>query len=127
MTRLGSKLPFGQAAEEVWLNRDVKVSEATVRRVTEGHGQAAEAIARAEVEELERKIEPAEATPEKIMMSADGAYIALTTGEWREVKTVAIGEFEQEWHSQKGEMVVTTKNLSYFSRSYRVREFERMG
>jgi hypothetical protein len=61
------------------------------------------------------------------MMSADGAYIALTTGEWREVKTVAIGEFEQEWHSQKGEMVVTTKNLSYFSRSYRVREFERMG
>jgi hypothetical protein len=127
MTRLGSKLPFGQAAEEVWLNQGVKVSEATVRRVTEGHGQAAEAIARAEVEELERKIEPAEATPEKIMMSADGAYIALTTGEWREVKTVAIGEFEQAWNSKKGEMVVTTKNLSYFSRSYRVREFERYG
>lgn len=125
MTRLGSKLPFEQAAEEVWCNQGVKVSEATVRRTTEGHGQAAEAIARAKVEELEREMEAAAAMPEQIMVSADGAFIALTTGEWREVKTVAIGEFEQVWNGKKGEMEVHSHNLSYFSRMYPVREFER--
>ena len=125
MTRLGSKLPFEQAAEEVKFNQGVKVNEATVRRTTEGYGVAAEAIARAEVEELERKMEPAEAKPEQVMVSADGVFIALTTGEWREVKTVAIGEFEKIWNSKKGEMEVHSHNLSYFSRTYPVREFER--
>ena len=125
MTRLGSKLPFEQAAEEVRLGQGVRVSEATVRRKTEEYGKMAETIARTEVEELEQEMKPAQAKPERVMVSADGAFIALTSGEWREVKTVAIGEFEKGWNSKKGEMEVHTHNLSYFSRTYPVREFER--
>jgi len=125
MTRLGSKMPFAQAVEEVWLNQQIKVTESTLRRVTERHGQAAEEIERAEVERLEKEMLPSKATPEQMMISADGAYIALTTGEWREIKTVVIGETERVWNKKKGEIEVKTKNPTYFSRSYRVREFER--
>lgn len=125
MTRVGSKMPFAQAVEEVWLNQQTEVTESTLRRVTERHGQAAEEIERAEVERLEKEMLPSKATPEQMMISADGAYIALTTGEWREIKTVVIGETESVWNKKKGKIEVKTKNPTYFSRSYRVREFER--
>jgi hypothetical protein len=49
----------------------------------------------------------------------------LTNGQWREVKTMVVGEFESVWHGKKGELEVKTRDISYFSRSYRVREFER--
>jgi len=59
------------------------------------------------------------------VMSADGAFIGLTNGEWREVKTVAIGEFSTQWDAKKSELEVKSTKLSYFSRSYPAREFER--
>jgi hypothetical protein len=57
-------------------------------------------------------------------VSADGATIRLTNGEWREVKTVVVGEFESDWNEKTSEVEVKTKDISYFSRSYRIREFE---
>jgi hypothetical protein len=38
---------------------------------------------------------------------------------------MAVGRFETEWRSKKGRTEVKTKDLTYFSRSYRIREFER--
>jgi len=56
ITRLGSKMPFAQAVEEIWLNQQIEMTESTLRRVTERHGQAAEEIERAEVERLEKEM-----------------------------------------------------------------------
>jgi hypothetical protein len=84
MTRLGAKLPFREAAEEVWFSYHTRVAEATLRRVTHRHGAAAEALVRQEVEALERDALEATARPGRL-----------------------------------------PNHLSYFSRSYPVRDFER--
>jgi hypothetical protein len=125
MTRLGSKMPFGQAVEEIWLGEKTQIEESALRKTTYRHGETAEAIERDKVEQLEREMTASTAQPKQIMVSADGAFIHLTSGEWREVKTMVVGEFESLWHEQKGEIQVQTKDISYFSRSYRIREFER--
>jgi hypothetical protein len=118
-------MPFEQALEEVWDSRRIHLSEGCVRQTTYRHGQAAEAMNRLEVERLEKEAPAATAQPGRLLLSADGAFVPLVNGEWREVKSVAVGEVESDWQVRKGEIVVKTNDLSYFSRSYRVREFER--
>jgi hypothetical protein len=125
MSRLGAKMPFEQVLEEIDSSHHVWVSEATVRRTTYESGVAAEALVRAEVTSLSAAdAPPASAKPEKLLVSVDGALVHLTSGEWREVKSVAVGEFSCQWDSQAGEYVTHSHDLSYFSRSYRAREFE---
>ena len=58
-----------------------------------------------------------------MVVSADGSLIRLTSGKWREVKGLAVGEFEAPTSAGTTE-TVKTHNLSYFTRSYRVRDFE---
>ncbi len=53
MSRLGSKMPFEQALEEVWDSRRIHLSEGTIRQTTYRHGKVAEALMRREVERLE--------------------------------------------------------------------------
>jgi hypothetical protein len=125
MTRLGSKLPFREAAEEVWYSCHIRIGEATLRRITHRHGAAAAALVCQEVEALERDAPEATAYPQQLLLSADGSFVQLTSGEWREVKSVAVGEFTTTYDPQTWTACVKTKNLSYFSRSCRVREFER--
>jgi hypothetical protein len=125
MSRLGSKMPFEQALEEVWDSRRIHLSEGTIRQTTHRHGKVAEALMHSAVERLEAEAPTATATPGKLMVSADGAMVPLVNGEWREVKSIAVGEVASEWMARKGEVVVRTKEISYFSRSYRAREFER--
>jgi hypothetical protein len=125
ISRLGSKMPFEEALEEVRDNRGIDLSEGTVRQTTYRHGQAAEALYQAEVERIEREAPTARAQPGKLMVSADGTLIPLVNGEWREVKNIAVGEVKSAWVASKGEIIVKTKKISYFSRSYRAREFER--
>lgn len=125
MARLGSKLPFREAVDELGHSYHTAISEPTCRRVTQRSGQAAEAVARTFVEYLEKEAPDPETAPEKLLFSADGSFIQLTTGEWLEVKSVAIGEFASMERSGNGEGEVKTSNISYFSRSYPVRDFER--
>ena len=125
MTRLGSKLPFREAVEEVAMSYHTAISESTCRRVTYRSGRAAEAIARETVEHLEKEAPDPEAAPDKILVSADGSFIRLTTGDWLEVKSVAIGEFGTDKQKKGGQEAVQTTAISYFSRSYAVRDFER--
>ncbi len=125
MTRLGSKLPFREAAEEVWYSHRVRVNEASLRQITHRHGAAAEALIRQEVETLERDAPDASANPQNLLISVDGAFVQLTSGEWREVKSLAVGEFSTEWEPGTWNSRVKTSQLSYFSRSYPAREFER--
>jgi hypothetical protein len=125
MRRLGSKLPFREAAEEVWYSCHIRIGEATLRRITHRHGAAAAALVCQEVEALERDAPEATAYPQQLLLSADGSFVQLTSGEWREVKSVAVGEFTTTYDPQSWAACVKTKNLSYFSRSCRVRDFER--
>lgn len=125
MTRLGSKLPFREAAEEVWYSHHLQVNEASLRQITHRHGAAAEALMRQEVEMLERDAPDVSATPQKLLISVDGAFVQLTSGQWREVKSVAVGEFSTQWKPGTWHSQVKTSQLSYFSRSYPVRDFER--
>ena len=39
---------------------------------------------------------------ERLVLSADGSFVHLTSGEWREVKSVAVGEFETERSQGRG-------------------------
>ncbi len=123
MSRLGAKLPYGQAREEMERFCHTQVSEPTIRRQTMENGRASEAQAKAASKRVEKEAAEVRVSPNKILISADGAFIALTTGEWREVKTVSIGEFEMV-KKRDGSEKVQTGALSYFSRSYQARDFE---
>jgi hypothetical protein len=123
MTRLGAKLPYEQAREEIARFCHSVVSEPTLRRQTTGNGRAGEAVVKAETGQIESGGISSASRPSKLLLSADGAYIALTGGEWREIKTVSIGEFETVMQADGSEKV-QTGSLSYFSRSYRARDFE---
>jgi len=121
ITRLSSKLPFREAALEAAYNHQTNVSEATCRRYTYRHGQAAEAVAQEEVTQLPG-VETSEA-PDKMMFSVDGSFIHLTSGEWREVKSMVIGDLGDNEKKRITDQVKTS-NLSYFTRCFSVREFE---
>jgi hypothetical protein len=91
------------------------VTESTVRRQTEAAGAAYVAVQTYEVERLERETPPAPQGPAKLFMSTDGAFVPLVGGEWAEVKTLALGEVAPP-RQVKGEIVIQTQALSYFSR-----------
>jgi hypothetical protein len=123
MTRLGAKLPYKQAQAELNYFCHTLVSEPTIRRHTMHNGLVGEAIIKAETKQIEQGKISSETQVSNMLISADGAYIALTGGEWREIKTVSIGEFETVFQAD-GTEKVQTGSLSYFSRSYRARDFE---
>ena len=126
MTRWGSKMTFQEAVDEIKVSYRTEISEPTTRRTTYQNGRASEALAQQRVEELEATAPDPTVEPEHMVISTDGAFIALTNGEWREVKTVAIGEFASQWNPKQRQVEVKSFDLSYFSRSYPVREFERL-
>mgnify|MGYP001409820112 CR=1 FL=1 len=116
ISRLGSRLPFSEAREELALLWGIKISSGGVRHITLRHGQIADELIEQEVARLEKEAPLATVQPKQLVMSADGAMVQLTSGEWREVKTVAFGEFESQWDAKNKQVVTTTKNISYFSR-----------
>jgi hypothetical protein len=125
MSRWGASMPFDDVVDEMARHYQVTVSEATVRRATYETGEAAEALVQEDVARREKGIEAAPACENNMIVSADGTLIGLVNGEWREVKSVVVGEFSAMWDEASNETQVNTENMSYFSRSYRVREFER--
>ena len=78
-----------------------------------------------EVERLEREQPPAPTGAEKLQVSADGAMVPLRHGQWAEVRTLVIGEV-QPAVLERGDWVVHTRNLSYFSRKISSEEFARL-
>ena len=67
------------------------------------------------MEALEKDTPEAPAGPTVQQVSVDGACVPLVGKEWAEVRTLAIGKVEEPV-LEKGEWVVHTKDLSYFSR-----------
>jgi len=121
---MGGKMAFREAVEEMRQGYKTAVGEATCRRITYRSGRAAERLMGLEALRLEEEGFDETEAPEKMVVSADGSFIHLTNGQWREVKGLTVGEFAVERCPSSGEETVKTRNLSYFTRSYRAREFE---
>lgn len=115
LVRLGTRMPFRGVVQELARLKHVTTTEANVRRHTEEAGAAYVAWQTDEVERLERTTPLPPPGAAHQLLSADGALVPLRHGEWAEVKTVAIGEIQPPV-LEKGEQVVHTTNLSYFSR-----------
>jgi len=125
LIRLSSWMPFEQAAELMEEMQGIWVSPSASRRKSEAAGAAYEEIQTEEVERLEKDMPVAPKGAEKMQMSADGAMVPLVHGQWAEVRTLVIGEV-QPAVQERGEWVVHTHNLSYFSRKTSSEEFERL-
>ena len=115
VVRLGARLPFRSVVQELACLKHVTTTEATVRGHTERAGAAYVAWQTEQVEDVERTTPVPPPGAARQLLSADGALVPLRHGEWAEVKTVALGEIQPPV-LEKGEPVVHTTNLSYFSR-----------
>lgn len=124
LVHLATWMPFERAAQMMEALLDVQVSEATVRRWTERAGVHYEAVQTAQSQEAEPEENTAPA-PLKQAISSDGAYVPLITGEWAEVRTLAVGEVETHTSAQGNEQVKVT-HLSYFSRMTDAETFEQL-
>jgi hypothetical protein len=125
ITRLSSRMSYREAHQELELLWKVKVSKGCMRDVTMRHGRVAEAPAREKVTHLEATAPTPTAQPEQMVMCTDGAMVQLTSGEWREVKTVTFGEFRPHWDAKHRKVVTKTDQISYFSRVETAEEFSR--
>ena len=109
-------MTYREAQEELSLLWKVKISKSGLQYVTMRHGQVAEAMVAEKVAQLEARAPTPEAQPEQMVMCTDGAMVQLTSGEWREVKTVTFGEFRPHWDAKQRKVVTQTDQISYFSR-----------
>ena len=123
--RLGTWLPFRPAAALLAEFTGTRVDEATVRRRAEAAGAAYVAVQAAEVAALEAAAPPAPPGPALQLVSVDGAMVPLVGGAWAEVKTLAVGVIQPP-APERGEWVVHTADLSYFSRRAEAGEFTRL-
>jgi hypothetical protein len=124
MARLGTWMPFRAAQRELAFFLGVEVAEATVRQITEQAGAAQMQVQAAEVEALLRERPDRPVGPAVQLLSLDGALIQLVTGEWKEVKTLALGVVGQAKKKPEEEEQVRTTALSYFSRMSEAESFQ---
>lgn len=115
LVHLGTWMPFVRAMKELRFFNHVHIPEATVRRDTEAAGAAYVAVQTAEVERLEQTAPAPPEGPAIQLLSVDGAMVPLVHHEWAEVKTLVLGVVQPPV-IEKGEPVVHSTALSYFSR-----------
>jgi len=118
-------MPFGRVVKELQHFRGVDVSRPTAERVTETSGAAYVVWQTTEVERIEKELPSPPAGPERQFLSVDGAFVPLVGGTWAEVKTLALGEVLPAMEI-KGERVIRTDKLSYFSRLTNSDTFQRL-
>jgi len=114
-------MPFGRAAKELRYFTRIEVSEATARRITEGAGSDYVQVQSEQVEQIFNHAPASPSGPELQLISADGAMVHEVSGDWVEVKTLAIGEVEAKGNAGD----IHTRELSYFSRLSEASEFNR--
>jgi len=124
MARLGTWMPFRAAQGELAFFLGVEVAEASVRDLTEQAGAAQVQVQAAEVEALLSQRPESPAGPEVQLVSPDGALIQLVSGEWKEVKTLALGVVGKAKAKPGEEERVQTTALSYFSRMSEAEAFQ---
>jgi len=123
MVRLSTWMPFRPASRELAFFTGVQVAEATLRQVTEQAGAAQVRIQQEQTTTLLHERPQSPTGPKVELMSLDGCYIQLVGGEWKEVKTVALGVVNEPVE-ERGEQVVHTRELTYFSRMSESGQFQ---
>lgn len=113
LVQLGSWMPFRHASRVLEELLGVYVSPETARRLCEEVGKRVEEKQTAEAKAPWKEEAPAQENEHRLAMSADGAMVPLTGGEWAEVRTLAIGEVPT---GSVDPEKVHVKDLSYFSR-----------
>jgi hypothetical protein len=124
MARLGTWMPFRAAQRELAFFLGLEVVEATVRQITEQAGAAQVQVQAEEVDALLSERPDCPVGPAVQLLSLDGALIQLVTGEWKEVKTLAVGIVGEAKKQEEGEAKVQTTGLSYFSRMSEAESFQ---
>lgn len=124
MARLGTWMPFRAAQRELAFFLGVEVAEASVRTLTEQAGAAQVQLQAAEVAALLTKPPESPPGPEVQLLSLDGALIQMVSGEWKEVKTLALGVGGLAKPKPGEEERVRTTALSYFSRMSEAEVFQ---
>jgi len=108
-------MPFADVPTELDALLGVDISEPTARRHGQAAGAAYVAFQTSEADAIQEKMPSPPPGPDLQQVSVDGAMIPLVHKEWGEVRTVAIGRVEKPV-MEKGEPVVHTRDVSYFSR-----------
>jgi hypothetical protein len=125
LVRLSGWMPFGRAVEILGDFLGIQVSQIVAQNCTETAGAMYVQMQEEEVAQLEGEMPEAARGADKIQISADGAMVPLLHGIWAEVRTLVVGEV-QPAVEEKGEQVVHTQKLSYFSRKVTAQEFGRL-
>jgi hypothetical protein len=115
---------FEKATRMLLKHHGVQVSASTSRRQTEDIGASAELVQNEEaMAKLLQKSSNSERDSKKkksvkLVISNDGAHISLRGKVWAEVKTMAVGEVEENTYPSKHRphQEVKLVNISYFSR-----------
>ncbi len=123
IVRLGVLIPFGMVPPLILHFTGVTISAETVRRLSEAAGAVQVARETAAVEQLERTLSDPPAGVPVQLLSVDGAMVPVVGGEWREVKTLAIGRVAP---AATDPARVATTDLSYFSRLTDAARFNRL-
>ena len=109
--RLGTRLPFAEAAAVLAETRGIAMDHETLRCWTERAGQRAETETDAAVDAWYATYPASPPGPDLQVVSVDGAMVPLQHGVWAEVRTLAIGEGTQDATGAP-----QTTRLSYLSR-----------
>jgi hypothetical protein len=116
LVRLSTQIPvFAKAATEVAFWTQVEVHRTTAGRLTEAAGATVVAIQTAQADHILRTHPLPPPGPERLVLSGDGAMVALVHGQWAEVRTLAVGE-PISGTSAAGQQEVHTTARSYVSR-----------
>jgi hypothetical protein len=106
---------FAKAASEFAFWTRIELHRTTALRITQTAGATAVAFETAEAERILRTHPLAPHSPERVVLSVDGAMVPLVGGRWAEVRTLAVGEPSVS-SGADGQEEVHTRALSYFSR-----------
>jgi hypothetical protein len=113
LVQLGSWMPFRHASRVLEELLGVYVSPETARRLCEEVGRRVEEKQTAQAQTPWSDVAKAQEKSCRMAISADGAMVPLTGGEWGEVRTLAIGEVPAGVADPEK---VHVGDLSYFSR-----------
>jgi hypothetical protein len=108
---LGTLMPFGQVPPLLELVSGVTLSRSSVRRITTRAGMALAVVEQAEVDQVRATLPPAPPGPARQQVSVDGAMVPIVGGEWREVKTMVIGDLEAGNAGQAGQLTYVSRIL----------------
>jgi hypothetical protein len=106
---------FAKAARELTFFTGATVHPDTARRRTEAAGAVLLAYETAEAMRILHEHPTPPPGPETLLFSVDGAMVPIVGGQWREVRTLAVGAVQPPRDTPDGLLIQTTE-VSYFSR-----------